>query len=296
MLVVIAVIALLVALLLPALGKARKAAWQAISLGNMGQSGRAWAMYVSDHKSNQPFTISYPLQADGTYIEPSDPNLIRGACSWTFQGKNCNGDNWYGDPYGFDFPAYWRPLNAYLADDLGERPTTRFGLPRDSESRRNFKLDVCRDPSDKQSHQWYNWPLPRPQAISCYDDVGTSYHLNFAWFLDLWRRQSMPFGRAWVLGKQRFKLADAFQPSRMVAAGDEYMDIVTNNEDPRAFIKNGYGDYNRGILLFLDGHALYQRLIPGYYTPDPNNPNNPPPALSNDMYTMVFPDLHLPPN
>jgi prepilin-type N-terminal cleavage/methylation domain-containing protein/prepilin-type processing-associated H-X9-DG protein len=50
LLVVIAVIALLVAILLPSLGRARQAGWQVVCLSNTKQLGLAFTMYAQDHK------------------------------------------------------------------------------------------------------------------------------------------------------------------------------------------------------------------------------------------------------
>jgi len=291
LLVVIAIIALLIAILLPALGKARKAAQQVISLQNLGSIGRAWAQYVNDWKGEIPAPPASRLQSDGTYRWPANPN---GVCSWTFGGKNCSAA-WYGDGAGFDFPAAYRPLNAYVTSEGIEAPTTINGLPAGSDSRKKLEIPVFKDPSDKIGHQ-LNWPNRNPTQTTCYDDVGTSYHLSFAWFEDLWPRQISNFGQAWAFGRQRFKVADNFQPSRMVCVGDENMDLVTNERTvPGGGLVreiNGYGDVNKGNLLFLDGHAAYLNLIP-YGTPA--TPAHPKPSLANDTYTLIFQDLRATP-
>jgi prepilin-type N-terminal cleavage/methylation domain-containing protein/prepilin-type processing-associated H-X9-DG protein len=289
LLVVIAIIALLISILLPALGKARKAAQQSISLQNLSSIGRAWAQYVNDWKGEIPAPPPRRPLADGSYQWPTN---FSGVCSWTLGGKNNDG-YWAGDPYGFDFAAAHRPLNFYMGADDIEGPNNSTGLPATSLSRKQFQMNVFKDPSDKIGHQ-RAWPAKNAVPISCYDDVGTSYHLSFAWFFDLWQTQGMAFNQAYIFGRQRFKVADTFQPSRMVNVGDEYMDIVTNNQaTPNGPVRviNGYGDLNRGNLLYLDGHASYTKLIP-YGTPP--TPQYPQPSLNNDTYTLIFPDLRRP--
>ena len=54
LLVVIAIIALLIGILLPALGRARQSAWKVASLSNMRQLGLATAMYINDEQDYLP--------------------------------------------------------------------------------------------------------------------------------------------------------------------------------------------------------------------------------------------------
>src|SRR5262245_46293174 len=70
LLVVIAIIAILAALLLPALGKAKKNAWRVACISNMKQVGLAYLLWVHDHeKNNLPFRISF--NDEGTRNHPS---------------------------------------------------------------------------------------------------------------------------------------------------------------------------------------------------------------------------------
>lgn len=54
LLVVIAIIALLIGILLPALGRARASAWKVVSLSNMRQLGIATQLYINDQKDYTP--------------------------------------------------------------------------------------------------------------------------------------------------------------------------------------------------------------------------------------------------
>src|SRR5438105_11936047 len=57
LLVVIGIIALLISILLPALGKARSAAKSTVCLSNLRQMGTAWCMYLQDSKGRLPDSI-----------------------------------------------------------------------------------------------------------------------------------------------------------------------------------------------------------------------------------------------
>jgi len=57
LLVVVGLVTVLISLLLPALGNARKAAYATACASNLRQMGTAWVMYVSEHKGRLPEPI-----------------------------------------------------------------------------------------------------------------------------------------------------------------------------------------------------------------------------------------------
>src|SRR5262245_17683093 len=66
LLVVIGIIALLIAVLLPALTKAKAASRTTACLSNLRQMGSAWCIYISENKGHLPYYL---------WNTPADANL-----------------------------------------------------------------------------------------------------------------------------------------------------------------------------------------------------------------------------
>ena len=76
LLVVIGLIAVLMSLLLPAMGKARAAANSATCLSNLHQLGMGWTMYIAENKGRLPdFVWSIPIAPDVAWSE-SWPGIL----------------------------------------------------------------------------------------------------------------------------------------------------------------------------------------------------------------------------
>lgn len=293
LLVVIAIIALLIGLLLPALGKARKAARQTISRSNVAQIAKAGAVYQSERQGLLPIT---PLWSPGRCDPPSPQNPTQGLigwCTWSAWGKNCQ-YRWGLGQYGgaqFDPYAPNRPLNNYINATPLQAPV---GASPTDENRLNGAMPVCRDPSDVRGHQ-QTWPNANSNPlISCYDDVGTTYQWQAKW----WDQVNIQFPGQSFLGKfnigaRRFKIADSFQPSRMVWLNDEWADIVMNSASDNFRVRNGYDDINKSVLGYMDGHADYHTVIPGGNS-HPDAPSRPDrvPAFNNEKYCVIFPYIN----
>jgi len=273
LLVVIAIIALLISILLPALGRARKAGYLAVSMSNLRQVNVAGATYRDSNKGRIPL---FCTQRRG-YTSDGKAAGVEGWCTWSYGGKN-NDSYWSGKT--FDVEAADRPLNAYVYEGLDwEAPTPPAPLPKDATARKQ-EAKVFRDPSDKVTHQ-RQWPKPTP-GITCYDDVGTSYQYNAKWWDQLGGISN--FVDRFEFGVRRMALAESFNASKYAWMHDEYADIIVNATSKTFQLKNGYDDVNKSIMGFLDGHAAYLTVYPGKQ----------PISYTNDKYTFVFEDLKIP--
>lgn len=291
LLIVIAILAVLIAVLLPAVSRARKAGQMAVSMSNLRQINLAGAMYKDANRGQLPFTAVY--RRGSASSDRADPGKgLIGLCSWSFGGK-CNDAWWAQGPAsrrGFDVEARDRPLNPYLYPDLDwlcpERSTSDGPELSADDNARAIHAKVFRDPSDSVTHQ-RAWPRPSPE-VSGYQDVGTSYHLNYKWYPPL--EQQMPgssdrrFLARIAFGNQRIVLADAFQPARLVWLNDQYADVIAHQPDPGFRMINGYGDANKSLMAFLDGHAAYHPVTPGAGAS----------SFSSDRYTFIFDGLRVP--
>lgn len=282
LLVVVAIIAMLIGILLPAMRKARLDAWRTVSLANLHSIGQAGVEYQMDNKGWLPIT------PNGTPV----PQTINAWCTWGSWGKNTA--SWWTSGQLFDINPARRPLNPYLTSAAIPSAT-------DFATRATFQVPVCRDPSDKIGHQrtWdaydssFGVASPNSDGSSCYDDVGTSYLLQMKWFFQTTRVVGGSWTRAFALGTARLRASDSFESSRMIWINDEYCDITMNQVSAAARIVNGYGDINKATVAFLDGHAKYISIIPGGEN-DANAAQRPwlVPAYCNSEYTVVFPNLH----
>ena len=92
LLVVIAIIAVLAALLLPALGRAKEVAKSTACLSNLRQFGTALQLYTDDHRNKLPFMQDQPVSPTTLTNEYPGPDLVLAKHLGNVQVLRCPSD------------------------------------------------------------------------------------------------------------------------------------------------------------------------------------------------------------
>lgn len=245
LLVVVAVIALLVGLLLPALSRAREQGRLMVCLNNARDITMAANSYATDH--------------DGRW--PVFPSLIQTGPrraffnSWDFGGKTTSS---YWNSAATKRGVHETPLNPYVAPevDLRDPPNGRLEL-------RTYECPS--DPGTLQRTFWSSTTIPDAR-ITCYDDVGTSYHMNVQWWYEALRKASPPMNAnqngtldLWLHYDKVFKIANFKSAARFAWLYDQSMDFIAVG----GYEKMGdHGGENKATTAFMDGHVVYQTVTP----------------------------------
>jgi prepilin-type N-terminal cleavage/methylation domain-containing protein len=263
LLVVVAIIALLIGVLVPALSRGREAARLATSMANMRQITIAAVNYSHHHNDNWPVVPLERLDTTGDgppkYVTGEEAGDIA-FNSWGFGGKT-NHVYWTTMTPINNVPIERRPLNPWVYPDLDFAKLGGFG--RKGNQIRNIELEIFRCPSDKASYQrgfWAKDPSPSVE-ISSYDDCGTSYHMNVKWWFEF--AESIPDTMdRWRKTKPMFRRGGLGGPSKFVWLYDQTMDVLTHhtNEISR---EGHHGGFNRSKAAFMDGHVTYLTVDPG---------------------------------
>jgi len=264
LLVSIAIIAVLIGLLFPALGFARQRSWDAGCLANMKHSSTAWQAYTVDH---------------GHFPHAELPDDMQ-----RLQTQMWAGVDWYSDELrqnGEGTPDADRPLNAYLGMD--PRQTTGGDVVRCPGDDRMFYTDVEGFTLGEPNVQELPHPDPRYRNSRSPDGnrsfhgcFGNSYLAN-DW---AWVSPSAPFGfdasreshrRLWLSFENGPE--DYEDPSRFVLLTEHGIGNVMRLTTYRAefdFNTLAYQQHNfrhgeyRSAMAFLDGAARFVDMEIGH--------------------------------
>jgi prepilin-type N-terminal cleavage/methylation domain-containing protein len=250
LLVVIAIIAILIGILLPAVGKARQMARLTQCRSNLRQITLAAISYTHDHDDHWPLV---PWKVIGPPNNPQFQQYV--FVSYNYGGKST--DVFWETHPGKSYVQN-RPLNKYLYPDLSLRDPAG----------KRLELPVFSCPSDTWTFQRSFWSPTGDldPTISSYDDVGTSFHFNIKWwYRDRAGGNSESHGARWARLGRDLRRAAAKMPSRFVWCHDQNADYLMYHEDSRA---GDHGQINRSIMAYMDGHVEYVEIFPTIFNTD----------------------------
>jgi hypothetical protein len=229
---VVAIIAVLVALLFPALAKARFAARCSVCLSNQRQLAVSWTAYTNDYKV-------FPFGDPATYRPRYDWGGVNWYASGTVPGLNLTAD---------------RPLNPYV----------------DSAQTIEFRAAVFKCPLDIGAHDYVSgvrdWEQLGPTSRSgepntCFGIAGTSYLANY------WIYCAPGVTTGWQnsqdvrrnLGPEHVQIS----PSRFVLLMDIGPANLMVSEEPYRQLHDLWGEWWHGReqspMTFLDGSVRVEK-------------------------------------
>jgi prepilin-type N-terminal cleavage/methylation domain-containing protein len=186
LLVVVSIIALLIAILLPSLKRAREQAKQVNCLANLRGVSGASLVYAADDSTEAAVPVHHLATQTGlASLTPASRQRIFVYAYGGKSGKGSDGGNALFWGTAFDKGPAHRPLNRFLYKNgfTDHKGNPGPGL---ANWRADEKLDLglFRDPSDdgyREPH-YLDW---RNSKLSGYDHWGTSYSANLLWIFNL---------------------------------------------------------------------------------------------------------------
>ncbi len=225
LLISIAIVAILVGILLPALGIARETAHTSLCASNLKQIGTAWQLYLEEHDQFPRHTSAPDWRYGGVVFVGADQRAILDV---------------------------QRPINAYMESGLptGEAgPVTRlFECPSD-------KGIFPRSSSVKHAP-----PSILPGGATAYEHFGTSYRAN-PFLMDSTAAKIDALKRPLTLSE----IDIAVNASRMLLMGDPvwfYASMPEGTTDP-ALDASWHRRRGAGNMLAVDGSIRFMEFSPG---------------------------------
>jgi hypothetical protein len=228
LLVVVAVIAILIGILLPALGRARMTAKAAQCASNLKQLGIGLTMYLGDYNERLP----------QVRVEGFGGNLVQGEAG-SNMGTLFGGKLGTLPFFGIDkVGPRGRPLNKYVWD--GPFPAD------DSDTAASFELEVFRSPADNGTSDPFI--PPGIDTSSTYDMLGSSYNLNDHALDD--QPGFEPYST--LIPQKGGRMPRVANPGKTWVLGDQ---PIYNFDDGGDRQQRWYGAGVSANLLYVDIHA-----------------------------------------
>lgn len=308
LLVVVAILALLISLLLPALSRAREQGKIAVCLANLRSHGQACMSYLHE-EANLPWCLPF------TYRVGSQTYSFNCVSSFAYAGglPDRTAADWNATgipgiaPLGCDvyrLPPRLRPMNRHYASEvswnreLNERTTLPADIPPffrcPSDSTAAVTLLGTRNPELEYNTAFTTWSF-----------WGNSYPMNWGWAYYFWHPvemrgtqlgQNPPYSRnlgrilgafptqARGLGERILREKNAFFTAEFILIFENKLGYALegslprglNNESAKRFL-GWHNQIDYHSALFLDGHARYTRYDTRYpdgpgWTIWPNRP------------------------
>lgn len=228
LLVVVAVLAILLGILLPALGKARDSARTTACGSNLHQLALGLTQYLADTNEQLP---QFRVDSAGAPTKGTTGDNIGSL----FGGKRGKLPFFGIDQIG----AQRRPLTKYVSEQ---------DIPRDdAPGSENFQVYLFRDPADSGARLAFLEGSGLEQ-LSMYDLLGTSYNLNdHALDTD---PSDEPYPT--LIPEQGGKMPRVVNPSKVWVLGDQ---PIYNYDDGGDRGQRWHGGEVRANLLFADMHV-----------------------------------------
>ncbi|MEK6643331.1 MAG: prepilin-type N-terminal cleavage/methylation domain-containing protein [Planctomycetota bacterium] len=244
LLIVIAIIALLISILLPALSAAREEGRRVMCLSNMKAIGGAMNQYLgNDDQNNLPWTYIYRIDN----LNRPRPYPDTGATSYSWAGgrglrPRAGQQQWDVN----HVPAELRPFNKYLDESaIDDQPVKILSCPGDRSDEVLGFGEVIDDPKVES-------------AQTSFETLGNSYSINW-FFMDEPELSNWALSDLFEHGKQTLQLNRG-------AKGAEFVVFWENEVEPLfsgASLAGGGGRLGPGwhrrfsyhTFTFLDGHV-----------------------------------------
>jgi len=240
MVVMVGILGGAMALLGGTLRDARENAKLTACQSNLGQVTQGFLMYGSDLGKVPVFT-------------PSDYSVA----VWNYGGwSGRNRTYWQGVFSEWNIQTNRRPLSVYM---------THWPIPEQVDKYTpTQEMPVFKCPSDNISSQW-QWGSSDPQyGLSAYDDVGTSYMLNWSWFQQTVDDCGCGWSEAGDLGPGIFQKYMEQDPSRFIVLMEDPCEYGLNinliSEQPGIQTQGWHGEFSKHVIAFSDGHVDYRYL------------------------------------